>query len=190
MSMAQLRYKEIIYLVKCIKLAGSKLESFHLLNNIYYCSRLCLSFQMAVLPIKFIALYFGDQFVANMLMTISRFQTSLVFIRINNRKVTARMWLMSKLYTKSIFPIKWIVFPAAMFYYSTLAYTTSHITVNLVTLAFNSTIQCLWLINLIEICYAGAVTFFFVMSMAQLRYKEIIYLVKCIKLAGFMNVVI
>ena len=163
-------------------------ESFHLLNNIYYCSRLCLSFQMAVLPIKFIALYFGDQFVANMLMTISRFQTSLVFIRINNRKVTAKIWLMRKLYSKSIFPIKWIVFPAAMFYYAILAYTISPIPVNLVTLAFNSTINCLWLINLAEICYSGAISFFFVMSMAQLRYKEIMYLVKCIKVAGFIRV--
>ena len=163
-------------------------ESFHVLTNIYYISRLCLSLTLAIVPIKFTSLYIGDKFVANIFVTISRLQTSLAFNRINNRKVTAKIWLMSKLYTKSIFPINWIVFPASMLYYATVAYTISPIPVNLVTLAFNSTIQCLWLINLAEICYSGAFSFYFTMSMAQLRYKEIIYLVKCIKVAGFMRV--
>ena len=102
-------------------------ESFHLLTNIYYCSRLCLSFQIAIVPIKFTLLYFGDKFVANILMTISRFQTKLSFNRINNRKLNTKIWLMSKLYNKFMLPLRWIVFPAAMFYCSTLAYTNSPI---------------------------------------------------------------
>ena len=115
-------------------------ESVHLLTNIYYCSRLCLSLQMAFIPIKFNFPYFDDSFVANMLMIISRFQTSLPFIRINNRKLTSKVWLMSKLYTKFSLIIRWIVFPATMFYCSILAYTNSTIPVNLVTLTVNSII--------------------------------------------------
>ena len=35
-------------------------ESFHVLTNIYYCSRLCLSSQIAALSIKSTFLYFGN----------------------------------------------------------------------------------------------------------------------------------
>ena len=163
-------------------------ESVHLLTNIYYCSRLCLSLQMAFIPIKFTFLYFDDSFVANMLMTISRFQTSLPFIRINNRKLTSKIWLMSKLYTKFNLIMRWFVFPATMFYCSILAYTNSTIPVNLVVLAFNSIIQCIWAINTIEIGFFGGVFFFITMSMAQMRYKELIHLVKCNKVTGLTNV--
>ena len=163
-------------------------ESFHLLTNIHHCSRLCLSLQMTMVPFKLTFLYFEDQFVANMLLTISRVQTSSPFIRINNRKVTAKMWLMNKLDTKFRFPLKWIFLPAIMFYCSTLAYTNSPIPVNLVTLAFNSIIQCLWLINLYEIGFSFGVCCFLTMSMIQLRYKELTHFVKCNKVAGLTEV--
>ena len=153
-------------------------ESFHVLTNIYYCSRLCLSFQIAIVPIKFTLLYFDDQLVANILMTISRFQTSLPFNRINNRKVTAKIWLMSKLFTKFSLPLRWIILPATMLYCSTLAYTNSPIRVNPVTLAIHFIIQCVWLINLIEIGFFGGVFFFLTMSMALLRYKELIHMIR------------
>ena len=163
-------------------------ESFHMPSNIYYCSRLCLSIQMAVVPIKFLFLCFDDQFVANMLITISQFQTSLPFIRINNRKVNTRLWLMSKFYTKFRFQLRWFVIPAAMLYCSSLAYKYSPIPVNLVTLVFNSLFQCVWLINLVEMFFFGGVCFFLTMSMALLRYKELIYLIKIYTVVGLTKV--
>ena len=163
-------------------------ESFHVFNNIYICSHLCLSVQMAIVPIKFTVLSLDDKFVANMLLTISRFQTSFPLIRIDNRKVNAKIWLMSKLFNKFMLPLKWFVIPTAMIYCSTLAYTISPIPVNLVTLAFNSIIQWVWLINLIEIGFCGGICFFLTISMALLRYKEIIHLVKCNNVAGLTNV--
>ena len=163
-------------------------ESLYVLTNIYICSRLCLSFQMATVPFKFTFLYFDDQYVANMLTTISRFQTSLPFIGINNRKVTAKIWLMHKLYTKFMFPNRWIVIPSAMLFCSTLAYTNSPIPLNLVTLALHFIIECLWLINCFEIVFVCFVCFFFTMNMAQLRYKELIHLVKVNKVAVLIKV--
>ena len=163
-------------------------ESFHLLTNIYYCSRLCIAMSSAILPIKFLLVYFDEKYVPNMLLTISQFQTSLPFIRINNRKVSTKIWLMSKLYTRFRFPIKWIIIPATMFYCSTMAYTNSLIPVNLLTLAINSTIQCVWLINLIEVAFFGGVIFFLTMSMAQIRYNELIHLIKVNKVNGLIKV--
>ena len=75
-----------------------------------------------------------------------------------------------------------------MFYCSTLAYTNSLIPVNLVTLAFNSIIQGMCLINLFEMIFFGGVFFFLALSMAQLRYKEIIHLIKFNKVAGLAKI--
>ena len=95
---------------------------------------------------------------------------------------------MSKLFTELRFPIRWIITPAIILYCSTLAYTNSPIPVNLVTLAINSIINGLWIINLIEICFCGCVCFSLTMSMALLRYKELIYLIRVNKVAGLIKV--
>ena len=163
-------------------------ESFHVVTNIYYCSRVCLSFLSVAIPIKFTLLCFDDEFVTNMLLTISLFQTTLPFIRINNRKKSTKLWLMSKLYTEFRFPLKSIVFPATMFYCSTLAYTNSPIPVYPVTLAINSIMHCMWMTNVFEIAYFCGVCFFLTMSMALLRYKEIIHLIRSNKVADFKKV--
>ena len=163
-------------------------ESLHLLTNIYYCGRLCLSIQMAFVPMKFVFLYLDDRFLANMLLTISRFQTGLPLIRINNRKLTTKIWLISNLSSKLMFPLKWIIFPATMFYCSTLAYTNSPIPVNPVTLGLHFIMQCVWMTNLIEMSFFGGVCFFFTMSMALLRYQELIHLITVNKVDGFIKV--
>ena len=69
-----------------------------------------------------------------------------------------------------------------------LSFPHSLIPVNLVTLALNSIIQCMCLINLFEMTFFGGVFFFLALSMAQLRYKEIIHLIKCNKVAGLAKI--
>ena len=75
-----------------------------------------------------------------------------------------------------------------MLYCSSLAYKYSPIPVNLVTLVFNFLFQCVWLINLVEMCFFGGVCFFLTMSMALLSYNEIIHIIKIYKVAGLTKV--
>ena len=163
-------------------------ETLHVLTNNYLFSIHCFTMQMAIVPAKLTIRYYGDHYFANMLVNISRLDTSLAFSRINNRKLTTEIWLKSKLFNKLMFPIKWIVISAAMLYCSILAYTNSPIPINLVSLTFNSIIQCLWMINVTEICFCAGICFFLTLSMAQLRYKELIYMVKVKKVAGLIKV--
>ena len=165
-------------------------ESMHVFANIYISSffgRLFLSTQMALLTAKVTLRYIGDQYFADMLVTLSQLDTSLPFNRINNRKLTTKIWLMSKLFTK-LLPVICIVFLTTILYCSTLVYLNSPVPVNLFTLIVNSSIQCIWLTNNMEIGLAGGLGFFYVMSMVQLRYMELIHLIKENKVDAFVKV--
>ena len=162
-------------------------ESFHVLTNIHFMSGFGFSMQMILLSNRLYTWYMGERYIVDMFVTISQLDTSLPFNRINNRKLTTRMWLMSKLSTKSL-PFTWIVFTALILYCLTWVYLYSSVPVNLVNLIVNSSIQCIWLCNLVVQTRAGGFLFFYVMSMTKLRYRELIHLVKVHKLDGVMYV--
>ena len=163
-------------------------ESFHSLMNIYYISRLLLSIQMFMVPIKLTVLYISDQSMAKMLLTISRFDTSLALNRINNRKLKLKVWLMSKLIIKIMKPVRYLIIPAIMLYCLAISYFNSPVRYNLVTLIVNSIIQYMWLYNLTGIGLTGGIIFYVIMSMIQLRFEELIHLVKVYKLNSLFRV--
>ena len=163
-------------------------ESLHIMNNMYYNSRVRLCIQMGIVPIKLIFLHYGKQFVVNTLLTISRLDTSLIFNRINYRKLTKKMWLMSKLLTKTKRVFQWIIIPSIIIYCSTLVYFNSPVPYNLVTMTVNNLAHYVLSVNLVEICFFCALYFFYAMNMAQLRFKELIHLVKQYKLANLSKV--
>ena len=162
-------------------------ESMHVLANINFASRMFFSVQIILLPLKFTLGEIGDKFIADILVTISQLDTSLPLNRINNRKLKTKIWLISKLYTKSI-PFTWIILPMAILYCIILVYLDSPVPVNPITLLVNGLFQHIWLKNVMEIALVGGLSFFYVMSMLHLRYKELIHLLKVNKVAGFLKV--
>ena len=164
-------------------------ETIYVLTNNYFFSCHCLTMLMAVVPIKLTVCYYGDQYLANMLVTISRLDTSLPSIRINNRKLTTKLWLLSKLFRKVLNPQNYIILAAAMLYSVTAVNLTSPIPYNLVTLAVNCSITYVWFTNLFGIVFSIGLIFYLTLSMAQLRFKQIIHLVKVTNHAAMFNVI-
>ena len=73
-------------------------ESFHVMANIHYISRLCLSILMTMLPILFTMRYFTNQYVAEAIQSVSNHDTTSAFIRIKNRRLSVMLWVMSRLF--------------------------------------------------------------------------------------------
>ena len=167
-------------------------ESFHSLMNIYYISRLLLSIQIIMVPTKLTVLYLGDQYLAKVFLTISQFDTSLAFNRMNNRKLKLKIWLMSKLITKLMKPARYVIIPVVMLYCLTMTFFDTLVHYNLVTLVIgmivNSIIQYIWLYNLVGITLTGGIAFYFILSMAKLRFEELIHLVRVYKINSLFRV--
>ena len=161
-------------------------ESFHVFSNIYITSRMFLSAQMTLLPAKLTVRYIGDQYIADMLVTISQLDTSLPLNRIKNRKMKTKIWLMSKVFNKCL-PVLWIIFPTQLLYGLISFYMYSPVPVNLVHLIINSLIQFTWLTNVMELGLATTLWFILIMSMVQLRYIELIHVIKVNKVNGFVK---
>ena len=123
-------------------------ESLHYLFNIYIISYIFVLAELTFVPLMMYMRYMGDRRVANSLVTISKFDTNRAFNRINNRKVTNKVWLMNKMFAIIIILINWVIIPLALLYCAIsvhLDQTTRH---NLATLAINSVILLATLIIL------------------------------------------
>ena len=93
--------------------------------------------------------YIGERQVAKILVTISRFDSNQAFNRINNRKLTMRLWLMNKMFAIIMIPTKWLIFPFPLLYCAISVHLEEPARYNLVTLAINSIIQLACLVNTI-----------------------------------------
>lgn len=152
-------------------------ESFHMVSNIHYITRICLSIQMIMIPLIFTLNLFGDQYVAEVFTKVSQLDKSVPFSRVSYRKLSARLWFMNKAIDKIVSIYRWLVFPSALLYCSIVVYMKSEVPYNLLILAINSTLQSIWLTNSIGIALSGATIFYMALSMLKYRFKEVMYLV-------------
>ena len=124
-------------------------ESLHYLTNIYFASHLFVWTQLTMVTLLMYVGYIGERQVAKILVTISRFDSNRAFNRINNRKLTMKLWLMNKMFAIIMIPTKWLIFPFPLLYCAISVHLEEPARYNLVTLAINSIIQLACLVNTI-----------------------------------------
>ena len=122
-------------------------ESFHYLTNIYYVSHIYLAIQLTLLPCLMYIHHIGDRRVANIFVTISRFDNNLALNRINNRKVTTNLLVMNKVAAIILMQSKWLVYPLVYLFCAISVYLEQPRRYNVVTLAINSIVQWVGLVN-------------------------------------------
>ena len=153
-------------------------ESFHVLANIHYVIRMCLSIQMIMVPCLITFRLIGDQYVAKVLQEYCYIDCIKPFNRINNRKLSLNLWLMSKVFTNCLSLCSWFVFPPALLFCSIRVYLNDSVNNSIFILAIGSVIQLFWINNAIAIAFAGAIAFFMPLTRIKLRYAELINEVK------------
>ena len=153
-------------------------ESLHIMGTIHHVSGLCLSISMTMVPILITLRIIGDQYVAKIFQYYCHIDCTVPFNRINNRKLSLRMWLMSKMFTKFLSLCNWFVFPSTLLFCSIRVYLNDSVNNSIIILAISSVIQLFWFNNAIGIAFTGAIVFFMALSRIKLRYAELINEVK------------
>ena len=123
-------------------------ESIHYVTNNYFHSHILVSMEMTALPCIMYVRYIGDQQLAQILVKISQFDTNRAFNRINYRKVTKKVWLMDKIATMIKKHTKWLAYPLLILYCAISVYHEQPTRYNLVTLAINSIVHWVCMVNL------------------------------------------
>ena len=124
-------------------------ESFQFIINIHYISPLALSIQMIMVPCLITFRLIGDQYVAKVFQDYCHIDCTVPFNRINNRKLSLNLWLMSKLFTKTLSISSWFFFPLALLFCSIRVYIDDSVNNNIIILAIGSVIQLFWINNAI-----------------------------------------
>ena len=162
-------------------------ESFQFIINIHYISPLALSIQMIMVPYLITFRLIGDQYVAKIFQDYCHIDCTVPFNRINNRKLSLNLWLMSKLFTKTLSISSWFFYPLALLFCSIRVYIDDSVNNNIIILAIGSVIQLFWINNAIGIAFTGAIIFFMPLSRIKLRYAELINELKVNKKANLIN---
>ena len=126
-------------------------ESFHYLTNIYFASHLFVWIQLTMVPILIYMRYIGDKRVAKIFVTISRFDSNRALNRINNRKLTKKVWLMNKMFAIIMMATKWLICPLVSLYCAISVHLEQPTRYNIVTLAINSFVQLASVVNTLGI---------------------------------------
>ena len=138
-------------------------------------------------PILITLRIIGDQYVTKVCQYYCHIDCTIPFNRINDRKLSLKMWLMSKLFTIFLFIYSWFVFPLALLFCSTRVYLNDSVNNSIIILAISSVIQLFWFNNSIGIAFSGAISFFMALSRIKLRYVELLNEVKVNKSANLIK---
>ena len=123
-------------------------ESLHYLTNIYFISYLFVLIELTIVTCIIYVRYIGDQRLAKIFVTISRFETDLLFNRINNLKVTTKIWLMNKMFAIIMVLSTWLFLPLVLLYCAISVHLEESTRYNFVTLAINSIFQLVCMVNI------------------------------------------
>ena len=126
-------------------------ESLHAIINIHYLSGLCLSIQMTMVPCIITNWLIGDQYLAKLFRDYCHIDCSKAFNRINNRKLSLKLWLMSKVFRNCLSISTWLFFPLAIIFCSISVYIDDNVNNSITLLVIGSVIQLFWINNSIGI---------------------------------------
>ena len=162
-------------------------ESLHVMGTMHHVSRLCLSINMTLVPVLITIRLIGEQYLMKLFQDYCHIDCTIAFNQINNRKLSLRMWLMSKVFKYFLLIYSWFVFPSTLLFCSIRVYLDDSVNNRIIILAISSVIQLFWFNNSISIAFTGAIIFFMVMTRIKLRYAQLINEVKVNKITNLIK---